>query len=98
MALQDARAAGLLSACNESKPLADSVILLQHGRCYQQSTAALLVASHLRWPWPLTQVVFIIPRFLRDVIYGWIARNRYKWFGRRATCWLPSSNWQERFL
>jgi predicted DCC family thiol-disulfide oxidoreductase YuxK len=48
--------------------------------------------------WPLLYVAIIIPRFLRDAIYNLVARNRYKWFGRRDSCWLPKIDWRERFM
>jgi predicted DCC family thiol-disulfide oxidoreductase YuxK len=40
----------------------------------------------------------IIPRFIRDAVYGLVARNRYRWFGKRISCWMPRTEWKERFL
>ena len=79
-------------------PLPDSVALIEGGRLYTRSTAALRIARGLRFPWPLLYGLIIVPRPLRDVIYDLIARYRYKWFGRRDSCMMPSAKVQGRFL
>lgn len=76
----------------------DTMILLEGGCMYQQSTAALRVARRLDGCWPLLYVLIIIPRPLRDLVYRWIARNRYAWFGRMEHCLLPTPDVRERFL
>lgn len=76
----------------------DSFFLYENGRFYQKSTAALKVAARLTFPYPLLSVFRIIPPFLRDAVYGWIARNRYRWFGKREACMFPSPEVKERFL
>lgn len=77
---------------------ADSVVLILHGRAYTESTAALLIALHLSVPWPLLYVFIIVPSFLRNAVYRFIARNRYRWFGRFEECWLPDEELRQRFL
>src|SRR5690349_348199 len=57
----------------------DSFVLIKDGKAYQKSTAALSVMNLLPWYWKELQVLRIVPRFLRDEIYDFIARNRYKW-------------------
>jgi predicted DCC family thiol-disulfide oxidoreductase YuxK len=52
----------------------------------------------LRFPWNLTVIGWIIPGFLRDHLYKWIARNRYRWFGKRGYCRIPDKNERELFL
>lgn len=88
----------LQQAGQEPMQLPDSVILIENGRVYAQSTAALRIARHLRGWWPCAAVFLLVPAFLRDAIYDLIARNRYRWFGRREACLLPTAELQERFL
>lgn len=65
---------------------------------YTRSDAAIQVVSRLRWPWPLARIVRWVPRKIRDGAYGWVSRNRYRWFGKRQTCMIPTLDIQERFL
>jgi len=67
----------------------DSVILWQNDRFYFYSEAALKIAVQLRFPWPLFGVFMIVPVFIRDIVYRWIALNRYRWFGKREVCRIP---------
>jgi predicted DCC family thiol-disulfide oxidoreductase YuxK len=76
----------------------DSVVLIENGRCYWQSAAALRILRQLRGGWPLLYGFMVIPAFLRDRAYAWLARNRYRWFGRRQACMLPTPDLQARFL
>jgi predicted DCC family thiol-disulfide oxidoreductase YuxK len=76
----------------------DTVVLLDYGRRYELSDAALHVALGLRMPWPLLFAAVLIPRAARDAAYRWIARNRYRWFGRMDACPLPPPGLRERFL
>jgi len=89
------------------KELADSfidtqkmstVILLENGKLYSRSTAALRILKKLNGLWPLLYVFIIIPAFIRDVVYNLIAKNRYKWFGKKDSCMIPSPELQRRFL
>src|SRR5262245_29640328 len=75
-----------------------TVLLWRNGRLYDRSTAALLVLRQLRFPWPVTAVLFVIPRPLRDWVYDLIARRRYRWFGQRETCMVPTPDIRRRFL
>ncbi len=76
----------------------DSIILLEDGVCYGKSTAALRIARRLSALWPLLYAAILIPRFLRDPIYAWIARNRYRWFGKKDVCELPTPELKSRFI
>jgi len=67
----------------------DTVQLLMAGKRYERSTAALMIAARLRFPWPLLGIFFLVPRFFRDALYKLVARNRKRWFGERSTCYLP---------
>jgi len=76
----------------------DSIILYDGDRTFTKSSAALKISSHLGGLWPLFNVFWIIPKFIRDPIYDFIARNRYKWFGKKDTCMIPESDVSQRFL
>lgn len=76
----------------------DSLILVEKGKVYLGSTAALRVARQLRRGWPLLYPLIILPKGIRDRIYQWIGANRYAWFGRRAHCRMPTPSEKERFL
>ena len=74
------------------------MILVEGDRAFTRSTAALRVAKRLSGAWPLLYVFVIVPRFLRDAVYGWVARNRYRWFGRKDHCLVPTPELRSRFL
>lgn len=76
----------------------NSFILYRNGRIYTKSTGALLVAKQLSGGWPLLFIFIIIPSFVRNSVYNIIASNRYKWFGKKAACWIPSPHFKEKFL
>lgn len=76
----------------------DTVLLVEDGRIYTHSSAALRIARHLRWPWRWVRMSVIVPRPLRDVVYRWIARNRYRWFGKTESCRVPTPELRARFL
>ncbi len=76
----------------------DSVILIKNYRVYLQSTAALEIARGLRGPVKLLYGGIIIPKFLRNPIYNFIARNRYKWFGKLDECRIPTPELQSLFI
>jgi predicted DCC family thiol-disulfide oxidoreductase YuxK len=75
-----------------------SIVLVDEKRCYVKSDAALRIVRSLRWPWPLLAALTIVPRGLRDTVYEYVARNRYRWFGKDETCALPLPDWADRFL
>ncbi len=76
----------------------DSVVLVTGEIVYTHSTAALHVFRLMGIPWNLLYAFIIIPAFVRDGIYNFIAANRYKWFGKRKECRVPSKAEQERFI
>lgn len=76
----------------------DTIILLEDGQVFDRSTAAVRIARRLRAPWPLAYALVVVPRFIRDPIYNWIARHRYRWFGRMDECLLPTEELLSRFL
>jgi len=76
----------------------DSFVLIDKGHAYLGSTAGLRLYNKLPWYWKWTQVFWIFPRFIRDGVYNIIARNRYKWWGKRDHCMIPTSDVRERFI
>jgi predicted DCC family thiol-disulfide oxidoreductase YuxK len=76
----------------------DSLILRYDGRYYTKSDAALRIASLLGRPWSFLSVLKIFPGSLRNAVYDLIARNRYRWFGRRDACMMPTPALRKRFL
>lgn len=76
----------------------DSVILIENGKYYAKSVAALRIANYFGGAWKLLKIGYLIPRFIRDFFYDMIAENRYKWFGKKETCMLPSKEQRALFL
>jgi predicted DCC family thiol-disulfide oxidoreductase YuxK len=77
----------------------DSMILIEKDKAYYKSTAALRISRHLKGAWKLASGFTIIPSPIRNAAYDFIARNRYKWFGKKAeSCMLPSPSVRKRFL
>ena len=76
----------------------DTLVLVEQGKVYLGSTAALRVARLLGGGWPLFYGLIIIPKGIRDRIYQWISEHRYRWFGRRETCRIPTASESAHFL
>lgn len=76
----------------------DSIILLQNKKIYTESTAALRIANEFTGFWTIIQVFWIFPKFIRDYLYRFIAKNRYSWFGKKEVCMIPNNAIQDRFL
>jgi predicted DCC family thiol-disulfide oxidoreductase YuxK len=96
-ALQSAAAAARLREAGVSGPLPDSIVLVDEG-VHVRSTAALRILRGLRFPWPLAYGLIVVPRPIRDRVYDVIAAHRYRWFGRRESCMLPTPDLTRRFL
>ena len=97
-ALQSAAARRILDLHHAPDPLPDTIVVVEEGRIYTRSTAALRVARSLTFPWPLAAVLLAVPRPLRDAVYEFVARYRYQWFGRRDQCMVPPPEIRSRFL
>ncbi|WP_115870021.1 thiol-disulfide oxidoreductase DCC family protein [Marinoscillum furvescens] len=97
--LQSPEAEQLLKEAGSPQPTElESVVLVKEDRVYNRSDAALEIARNLSGLWPLLYVFKLIPRALRDAVYRYIAKKRYRWFGKRDTCRLPDESEKERFL
>lgn len=96
--LQGETAKRLLPQYDINPTSLNSVIFIYNGKIYTQSSAAIRICKHLNRGWKLFYGLIIIPKILRDFFYNIIARNRYKWFGKKDQCMIPPSDWKERFL
>jgi len=76
----------------------NSFILVQGDHIYTRSTAVLRMLKKLGRGWNFLYVFIIVPKFIRNAVYNWIARNRYKWYGKRDECMIPTPELRERFL
>lgn len=76
----------------------NSIIVIEGDRYYTRSSAALRIARRLNGLWPICYAAIVIPPFLRNPVYDWIARNRYRWFGRTESCMMPTPELKARFL
>lgn len=75
-----------------------SIVLVQNSKIYTKSTAVLTIFKQLNKFWPLYYLFILIPKFFRDWIYNIIAKNRYKWYGKQKSCWVPSPELNNKFL
>ncbi|MFD2033357.1 thiol-disulfide oxidoreductase DCC family protein [Belliella marina] len=97
-ALQDEAVKKILSDYTIDEEYLDSLVLIQGDEVYYKSTAALKIGKELGGFWKLFYVGMILPRSLRDSIYDWVAKNRYKWYGKKETCRLPTAEEKAKFL
>ena len=96
--LQGDIAQQVLPHYNIDPAILTSVIFIEDGIAYRESTAALKVCRHLDGGWKLLYILIIIPAFIRDGIYKWVGKNRYKWFGKQESCMLPTAEQRMRFV
>jgi predicted DCC family thiol-disulfide oxidoreductase YuxK len=73
-------------------------VFIEEGKVYTKSTAALRVCRYLGFLWPLCYGFIIVPKFIRNGIYDWVAKNRYKWFGKKEMCMMPTPEVRTRFI
>ncbi len=76
----------------------NTVVLIDEGKAYTRSDVPLHIFKKLGGWWAAFSVFSIVPKFARDTVYDWIARNRYRWFGKKDECWLPTPELKARFL
>jgi len=96
--LQSATGQETLKRFNLSTTDLDTMVLVQDGRVFTRSTAGLKIARRLSGLWPLFSAFLIVPKFLRDAVYNLIAKNRYRWWGKKDVCMVPTPEVRERFL
>ena len=76
----------------------NSFFLVENGKVYDKSTAALRVLKKMNALWRLFYIFIIVPKFIRDGVYNWIAKHRYQWFGRKDECMIPTPELKAKFL
>ena len=76
----------------------ETFAIIVNDQAFVRSDAAIATAAQMGGLWRLAVVFKLVPRFLRDAVYGVIARNRYRWFGRRESCMVPDADVRRRFL
>ena len=76
----------------------ETIIFVNQSQYYTHSTAVLMIFRHLNGLWSLLYYLRVVPPFIRDFVYRWVARNRYRWFGKRTTCRMPTPELKKRFL
>ncbi|NHF60034.1 thiol-disulfide oxidoreductase DCC family protein [Flavobacteriaceae bacterium TP-CH-4] len=98
-ALQSEVGQKLLSERNIDTKTIDSIILIDPGVAYYvKSDAALQIGKHLKGYRSLSSILNLIPSKLRNIVYDFVARNRYKWYGRKDQCMVPTPELQAKFL
>ena len=97
-ALQEAAGQQLIEKHQIDTSKTDSIILIDGDKAYVKSTAALKVARHLGGAYPLLYGFMIIPNFIRNWVYDYIAKNRYKWYGKKESCMIPTPALKSKFL
>ena len=76
----------------------DSFVYVQNDKAHIKSTAALKIAKELKRGWQLFYIFIIIPPFFRNWFYDFVAKNRYRWFGRKDSCMIPTTELKTKFL
>jgi predicted DCC family thiol-disulfide oxidoreductase YuxK len=96
--LQSEEAQQILKEHHCSLQRTDSFFLIENGKVFDRSTAALKVVQKLDGLWPLLYGLIVVPPFIRDGVYKIIAKNRYRWFGQKNTCMIPTPENKAKFL
>ena len=97
-ALQSEQGKALIARYLSNTEVKDSLILIENGKAYQQSGAALRVAKYLNGAWPLLYVFIVVPPFIRNWVYDYVAKNRYNWYGKKDECLIPTTELKAKFL
>ncbi|CAH8282095.1 putative DCC family thiol-disulfide oxidoreductase YuxK [Mariniflexile fucanivorans] len=98
-ALQSNTGLEIIKKFNIDTSKTDSILLYTPEKeLVSKSTAALKIARHLRFPINTLSIFIIVPPFIRNFVYDYIAKNRYKWFGKKESCWIPTPELKSKFL
>lgn len=97
-ALQEEPGKSLLDKHGIDASKTDSIILVAGDRAYTKSTAALEIARSLGGVYSLLYGFMIVPKFIRNWVYDYVAKNRYKWYGKKESCMIPTPSLQSKFL
>ena len=96
--LQSEAGISLLKQYNINPLNLDSLVFIKNNKFHTKSSAALLLTPYLKGLYPLLYSLLIIPPFIRNTVYDYIARNRYKWYGKAESCMMPTKELMNRFL
>ena len=96
--MQNAVGAALYRRCGIDPADPDTIIIVDGDDVIRDSDAVLAIYSAIGWPWRVMALFRLVPRAVRDPVYRWIARNRYRIFGQRDTCWVPTQEQAHRVL
>lgn len=97
-ALQSEEAKELLKQHSHDTGSMNSIVLLDNNKMYRESTAILRILRKLNGAWALAYAFIVVPAFVRDGVYRFIAKNRYRWFGQQASCMVPEPGMRDRFI
>jgi predicted DCC family thiol-disulfide oxidoreductase YuxK len=97
-ALQSDAGQAILKKFNLPQKELKSLVFYENGKVFTRSTGALRVSRYLSGLWPLLYGLIIFPRFIRDAVYDYVGKNRYKWFGEKTACWIPTPALKQRFI
>jgi predicted DCC family thiol-disulfide oxidoreductase YuxK len=96
--LQGETAKQYLSVPPEDLAMPESVIVWHEGKTRERAAAIFYILQNLSWPWKWLSVFRFVPTFASDPLYRFVARNRYRWFGRSESCMMPRPEWKQQFL
>ena len=96
--LQSDFARELLKRLGQEQNDLSTAVLIENGELFTKTDVGIRATKYFRFPWPMAQILLIFPKFLRDPFYDLIARNRYKWWGKKSVCKIPSPEERSRFL
>jgi predicted DCC family thiol-disulfide oxidoreductase YuxK len=98
VSLQSEQGTKILSDQGYPENYTESVLFLKNNKLYKESKAALKISAYLKFPWNALRVFYIVPTFLRNWVYRYIAKNRLHWFGKTDSCWVMTPEYKSRFL
>jgi predicted DCC family thiol-disulfide oxidoreductase YuxK len=75
-----------------------TIILLTNNNTFAKSDAVLRITRYLKFPFNLLYVFIIVPPFIRNAVYDFVSKNRYRWFGKKAECWIPDETLKYKFI
>jgi predicted DCC family thiol-disulfide oxidoreductase YuxK len=96
--LQSEKGKYLLQQFNEDTTQFNSLVLIENDKIYKRSAGALKIARRLDGGYSLLYAFMLVPPFIRDGVYNFIAKNRYKWFGKKESCMVPTPEMKEKFI
>jgi predicted DCC family thiol-disulfide oxidoreductase YuxK len=96
--LQSEAGQALLAEYSLPSESMDTTVLIENGKAYTHADVALLIAPRLSLWWSWVRILWLVPRPVRNVVYNWVAQNRYRWFGKQEACLLPRPEWKARFV